>query len=384
MAGSGRRKTVSRAVAIVLALAVAAAPLLLFWPSGDEIVVGEGSWTMPGGGPSHLSYLPSAPHGPLRERWNTRLEGVLAGPAAVAGDRAYVNCRNGFLYCLEMDSGRPAWRLDIAAGIASMPAVSEAGIIVGTLDGRVLSVDPGGELRWTIEVGGAVTSTPIPDGGRIYFGSSDRNLYCVDAEDGSTLWSFGAEGAIEVSPCVYEGQVYGVSLEGELFALDARDGRLLWTYRTMAIPVTFVSAADGRVFLAGEFELHCAEAQSGKVVWKYEVTPAVISNIAIRGNQLMVVRGSTGSESSVINLDTRTGDLVWETTSGSPGDRTAFYTTNEHAYLCVSDGIRALAVESGIPSMEKELGGVLPETLTMTGSNVLAGSDSRKVYCFEE
>ncbi|MDD5667456.1 MAG: PQQ-binding-like beta-propeller repeat protein [Actinomycetota bacterium] len=381
---SGRRRTIIRVAAIVVALVVAGAPLLLFWPSGEEIAVGEGDWTMPGGGPSHSSYLTFAPHGPLREQWSTRLEGELAGPAAVAGGRAYVGCRNGFLYCLETDSGRPVWRVDVASGIASMPAVSEAGVIVGTLDGKVVCVNAGGELKWTLEVGGAVSSTPIPDGGRIYFGSSDRYVYCVDAGDGSTLWSFEAEGPVEVSPCVYEGQVYGVSLEGELFALDAKDGRLLWTYRSHSLPVTFPSAADGMVFMASEFEVHCAEAQSGRVLWKHAVTPTIISNLAMRGNQLMVTRGSASVESSTLSLDTRTGDLVWEAACGSLAGRTAIYATNEYLYLGGKRGINTIAVASGIPGMEKELDGILPETLTVTEGILLVGSDSRKVYCFEE
>jgi outer membrane protein assembly factor BamB len=380
-----KRKTISTIVAIVLALIVAGAPLLLFWPSREEIVIDEGSWAMPGGGPSHLSYLPFAPRGPLQERWDTRLESALAGPPAVAGERAYVSCENGFLYCLELASGRPVWRYDAASGITSMPAVSEAGVLLGTLDGRVLNVGPEGELNWEVEVGGAINATPIPDGGKVYFGSNDRNLYCVSEIDGSILWSFEAEGPVEVSPCLYEGQVFGVSLEGELFALDAGDGRLIWTYRTTGVPAASPSAEDGKVFLASEFELHCADAQSGKVLWKYDIGPTVVSNLAIRGNQLVAVRGGgSGMEYSTISLDTRTGDVLWESPSGSATERTELFVSNEDIYLGCSDSLLTLAVESGIPSMEKEITGIIPETLTVTRSCILVGSDSRKVYCFEE
>jgi outer membrane protein assembly factor BamB len=380
-----KRRKITTIIAIVLALLVAGAPLLFFWPSSEEIVIDEGSWTMPGGGPAHLSYLPFAPSGPLQERWDTRLESTLAGPAAVAGERAYACCENGFLYCLDLASGRPLWRYDATSGITSMPALSETGILLGTMDGKVLCVSPEGELNWEVEVGGAVSSTPIPGEGRVYFGSNDHNLYCVREADGSTLWSFEAEGPVEVSPCLYEGQVFGVSLEGELFALDARDGRLIWTYRTTGIPAAFPCAEEGKVFLASEFELHCADAQSGKVLWKYDIGPTVISNLAIRGNQLVVVRGSgSGMESSAVSLDTRTGDVLWESAAGSAAGRTGLFASNEAVYLGITDSLLALAVESGIPSMEKELAGIIPETLTVTRSCILVGSDSRKVYCFEE
>lgn len=384
MFASRTRKMILAGVSIVLVAALVLFPLLLFLPSDGGISVGEDDWPMPGGGPAHPSYLPIAPQGRLRERWSTRLEGEPAGPPAVVGDRVYVSCSNGFLYSLESETGLPVWRFDAAGGIASMPAVSERGILVGTLDGRVLQVSAEGELVWEVEVGGAVLSTPIPGDGRVYFGSSDKFLYCVDAGDGSAVWSFEAEGPIEVSPCLYENQVFAVSFEGELFALDAKDGRLVWTFRSEGVPVVFPAADDGRVYLATELLLYCADAQSGRLLWEYATGPTLISNLAIRGNQVLVVRGGSAEISSTISLDARTGDQLWNTVSGETTDRTVLLASNQDAYLCGPDHLRALSVESGTPSMESELRGVLPHTLTLTERFAFAGSDSRKVYCLEE
>jgi outer membrane protein assembly factor BamB len=382
MARSGKSRKISVAIALALALAFVLFPLFLFWPSSEEIVVGEGSWTMPGGGPAHLSYLPFAPQKPLKERWNTRLEGTLAGPPAVAGERAYVSCKNGFLYCLDLGNGQPLWRFDTGSGVASMPAVSERGVFISTLDGRVYCLDPGGELSWDTEVGGAVLSTPIPANEKVYFGASDDHVYCLDAGDGSMLWSFEADGPVEFPVCFYQGWVFGVSFEGDLFALDAADGRLLWTYRTQGVPVGFPAADNGKVFLATEFELHCVDAQSGRLLWKHAIGPTIISNIAVRGNQLLVIRG--GEVSDIVSLDARTGDLLWDVNSGATQARTSLLATNEDAYLCGIDRLLVLSVESGIPRMESKINGLLPETLTLTENYVLAGTDARKVYCFGE
>jgi outer membrane protein assembly factor BamB len=174
-------------------------------------------------------------------------------------------------------------------------------------------------------------------------------------------------------------------LEGELFALDAEGGRLIWTYRTTGIPASYPSAGDGKVFLASEFELHCADVQSGKVLWTYEIGPTVISNLAIRGNQLVAVKGGGyGAESNAVSLDTRTGDLLWEASAVAAAGRAALTATNEDIYLCGIDSLSAFTVDSGIPSMEMKVDGIMPETLTVTEDFMLVGSDSRKVYCFEE
>ncbi len=384
MGRSRKARVLFAALALFLTLAIIVTPLLVFWPSSEETVSDEESWTMPGGGPAHISYLPFAPKGPLKERWSTRLEGELAGPLAVAGQRVYACCGNGFLYSLDLESGRPIWRFDAASGLAGMPAVSDGMVFFATMDGKVYCVDCEGRLRWEMEVGGPIVSTPIPDGDRVYFGSSDRSVYCLHAGDGSIIWSFEAEGPVEVSPCIYEGQLFCASYEGELFALDAGDGRLMWTYRTQGIPVAYPAADDGKVFLATEYELHCADAQSGRALWRYTTGPSVISNLAVRGPQLIAVRGGSDAISDTISLDVRTGDLLWDVISGETTGETALYATNEDVYLCGIDYLRALSVESGAPSMESELRGILPETMTVTESCVLAGTDVRKVYCLEE
>ncbi len=377
---SRMRRPLIMAAFLALALAAIVVPLLLFWPSKASINIRVGDWTMPGGGPAHTAYLAFAPSGSLDEKWNTRLEGKPVGPPAVAGDRVYLSCDNGLLYCLELETGRPVWRYDTGSSIISMPAVFEGGILLGTLDGRVLKVGSRGELKWEVEVGGAVRSTPIPEGGWVYFGSSDNYVYCVSAEDGSRKWSFDAQSPIELSPCLYEKQVFVVSFEGDLFALDAVDGRLNWTFRSQGVPVVFPSADNGKVFLATEFIIYCSDAQSGKLVGKYYPGPGVISNLAIRGNQVIAAGGSCNT----LSLDTRTGDPLWSANSGESPTWTWLVATNEDVYLSGPDHLLALTVESGTPAMDRDLMGILPETLTITERHILAGTDSRKVYCFGE
>ncbi|MDI6830494.1 MAG: PQQ-binding-like beta-propeller repeat protein [Actinomycetota bacterium] len=373
---------IAACVAGVAALAVIL-PLTLR-SEGERTAPGAGDWPMPGGNPAHLSYLPLAPEGRLRELWSTRLEDEPAGPPAVAAGRVYAACRRGLLYCLDLETGRPLWRHDAEGGVSCMPAVCERGILVATSDGRVRLVSSGGKPVWEAEVGGSVPSTPIPEGDGVYFGSVDAHLYCLDMASGKKRWSFGAAGPVEVSPCVYEGQVFGVSYEGDLFALESGSGRLVWTFQSHAVPVACPAADGGRVFLATEFEIFCLDAQSGKLLWEYETGPTVISDLALRGSQVLVVIGGEGLLSSTLALDARTGDRLWDAASGETSARTRLYASNKDAYLCGRDQLRALSVDSGTPSFDLELPGVLPQTLTLTEERLLIGAQNRKVYCYGE
>lgn len=379
-----RRKIIALAASLVLAAAVSVSLFLILKPSGGEAPSGGEGWRMPGGDPAHTSYLKAAPTGILQERWNTRLEGRVAGPPAVLGNRVFACCENGYLYALELESGKPAWRFDAEGEISSMPALGEAGIYLGTADGRVIMVGYDGEPRWELEVGGAVLSTPIPLEDRVYFGSSDRHLYCVAAGDGGKVWSFEAEGPIELSPCIYEGQVFAACFEGNLYALDADDGRLVWTYESMGLPVVHPCADDGKVFLATEFMVSCADVQSGKLLWECPLGSTVISNLAIRGNQLILVLGGPGREAAAFSMDTRTGDFLWQAPCAESPAWTTVTSTNDNVYLARPDFLSAVAVEAGTPALNRELRDVLTWTLATTEELLMAATEADKLYCFAQ
>ncbi|MEE2989743.1 MAG: PQQ-binding-like beta-propeller repeat protein [Planctomycetota bacterium] len=70
---------------------------------------------------------------------------------------------------------------------------------------------------------------PVAADGRVFFGSSvDHNLYCRDAASGKMLWSFYTEGPIRLAPTVWQGKVYFGSDDGFVYCLQAKDGSVVW------------------------------------------------------------------------------------------------------------------------------------------------------------
>lgn len=346
--------------------------------------IGGAEVAMPGMGPAHASYLSSALRGNPRELWSTRLEAELSGPCAVAGKQVFAACRNGFLYCLDLETGRPRWRFDAGGEITSMPALFEGGILVSTADGRVVCVDGEGRRRWEVEVGGSVPSSPLPWEKSVYFASRDGFLYCVDAGNGAERWRFQADAPLEVSPCLYEGQVLCASFEGTLFALDADDGRLLWSSHLKGVPVSYPVADEGRVLQLTDVELHCADVQSGKTLWTCQLGPTVLSCPAVRGNQVVVVQGGQGESSALLSLDARTGDQLWRAACGMKTGRTILVVTNRDVYLAGPARVVALELESGVPTLRAEVEDLVPATLTVTGDRLLVGNSRHKVFCLGE
>jgi len=126
--------------------------------------------------------------------------------------------------------------------------------------------------------------------GSAYFGSSTTNkVYSIELTDGDISWMYFAEGPVRFAPTIYDGKVYFGSDDGYVYCLNSKDGSLVWKYRPgpsdekiigngrmiSLWPVrTGVLVDDGIVyFAAGVFPYEglyiCAlKTADGSVVWK--------------------------------------------------------------------------------------------------------------------
>ena len=126
--------------------------------------------------------------------------------------------------------------------------------------------------------------------GSAYFGSCTTNkVYSIDVADGDIRWTFFAEGPVRFAPTVCGGKVYFGSDDGYVYCLDSKDGSLVWKYRPgpseekiigngrmiSLWPVRTGVLVDSGVvyFAAGVFPYEglyiCAlKASNGSVVWK--------------------------------------------------------------------------------------------------------------------
>jgi outer membrane protein assembly factor BamB len=126
--------------------------------------------------------------------------------------------------------------------------------------------------------------------GLVFFGSSlDHKVRALDAATGQEKWHFFTEGPVRYAPTIADGRIYVGSDDGSVYCLNAKNGRLLWKYRAGPSPEkllgngsmislwpirTNVLVDDGIVYFgAGVFPYEgiyiCAlDALDGSIAWK--------------------------------------------------------------------------------------------------------------------
>lgn len=85
--------------------------------------------------------------------------------------------------------------------------------------------------QWTTSLGGRLTS-PVIAGGLVYVARIDAHtLHAMDQKTGKDVWTFTAGARIDSPPTVERGRLLFGCTDGNVYCLKADDGQLVWRYR---------------------------------------------------------------------------------------------------------------------------------------------------------
>lgn len=192
-------------------------------------------------------------------------------------------------------------------------------------------------VKWKFHTGGMVIGSPIVASGVVYLGSTDGNLYAIDAESGAQRWKFNAKSRIPSTPAIAAGTVYFTSYDGNLYAVDAASGAVKWKFQTegerrfsakhlhgtqpaaetmpdpfdcyLSSPVLWNGAV---YFGSGDGNVYALNAASGTVKWKFKTGDVVHASPAIADGTLFI--GSW--DSYFYALDSESGKEKWRFKTG--------------------------------------------------------------------
>jgi outer membrane protein assembly factor BamB len=272
-------------------------------------------------------------------KWKFKTGGKIFSSPAVMNGLVLVGSEDKNLYAIDLQTGKQKWKFATGGAVHSSPAVYGTNVYVGSFDGFYSININTGKQNWKFKTGGekhigdtsywgmkpsgvymndlwdCFLSSPVvykmDDVLTVYFGSSDGNLYAVDAANGSLLWAFKTNGIIHSSPTLYHGNIYIGSWDTYMYAINAKTGKEKWKFKTgNQTAMTGIQASatvqNGIVYFgARDAHFYALDANNGNIIWKYDAENSWIISSAIIKNETIYV--GTSDTYLLLGLDVKTG-----------------------------------------------------------------------------
>ena len=252
--------------------------------------------------------------------------------AMVADGTLYIGSMEGKVLAIDPTDGSQIWEFRPQASSAtssfgcasppprvsiySTPAVEGGGVYFAAYDGRVYALNISGGMRWQYPDDGKI-GTIVGDlmvtSGMVYVSSSDGMLYALNAATGKEEWQFKTEGKLWSAPAIDGDVLYIGSFDGKLYALSARDGEKKWEFEAQgalaSAPVVF-----GDTVYVGSFDRHlyAVDTADSSLRWRFEGNNWFWARPLARNGVIY----AACLDGKVYAIDARDGDELWQFSTG--------------------------------------------------------------------
>jgi outer membrane protein assembly factor BamB len=177
-------------------------------------------------------------------------------------------------------------------------------------------------LKWNFTTEGAIVSSPTIAQGIAYFGSQDKNIYAVNAENGDFIWKFPTQERVGSSPAVVNGRLYTGADDGYVYCLDAYNGSLLWQqFAGGNLPANLNAAVQlrsspavvgGAVYVGAlDNKTYAFDAATGDPLWSYPTQGQITSSPAVVDGAVYIT-SQEPTTGVIYKLNATDGALLWQ------------------------------------------------------------------------
>jgi outer membrane protein assembly factor BamB len=231
-------------------------------------------------------------------------------PLAIDNYLIYTS-ENGNITFLDIEKGDIIGESRIAPGFAHAPIIDKHILFYAANLGKETLVAlnlQNLKKIWKLNLPHLYTS-PLIWKDRIYAGTKDGRLFCVDKELGEIFWHFNAKSSLFGIPAEKDGIIFFCDVKGSVYCIDGLTGKDLWITELKSNIYSGLVIGDQRLFVgttAGIF--YCLEEASGQILWQTETGGSIYSNASFKED--MVYLGNNANK--IFALNAENGQIIWE------------------------------------------------------------------------
>ena len=288
------------------------------------------------------------------------------------------------------DTNNVLWEYGTGGTVASAPAVVEGKVYFGSIDGNVYCVDAlTGAWIWQYATGDEVWSSPAVVDGKVFVGSGQiasgaSNVSCLDALTGAWIWSYTASGGVDSSPVVADGKVFFGSHDNNVYCVDALTGAWIWQYTTGGGVFSSPAVVDGKVYFGSkDLNLYCLNASTGAWIWQYTAGGMVMSSPAVVDGKVYF-GASNVPFGTVYCVDALTGAFIWQYMTMGIMVQSSPAVADGKVFVGAFNGnLYCLNALTGAIIWQYATGSAIIPSPAVADGKVYFGSDTNNVYCLD-
>ncbi len=203
-----------------------------------------------------------------------------------------------------------------------------------------LTADDGSSKSYVVSV---LPQTPV---NTLFIGSSDKNVYALDATNGTQKWKYtGTESFSYTRPAYNNGFIYTASLDAHVYALSSISGSLYWKFKTGESIESSPAIANGTLYIGSNDDyFYALDEKKGTLKWKFLTGGNVSSTPLVYQNRVYVA----SSDAYVYALDTSSGQVSWSFKADQYIGSSSPVISNGILYIGSSDGnLYAINAQNG-------------------------------------
>lgn len=215
--------------------------------------------------------------------------------------------RTGYINADIGGNSAKSWNIEDIPYIKEIEFINDA-LVAVTEKHEIISINEQTKGKsWVYKTYSEITSKPTYYEGKLYFGTFEGRLICLNWFDGNEFWSYPLFGSLYSSPLILGNSLIVGSENGKLYSFDRISGRKLWEYKTTGSILSSPATCGKYIYFGSSSGTFYCLTQNGYLRWKFETFATIVSTPVIIDNYVIF----TTYEGSIYCLN-KEGKLIWQ------------------------------------------------------------------------